>query len=145
MGRSKENEYKENLHEITKRLVGQVVLMFTNESQEQVEKWFANYSEKEYARSGNTATATFTIPEGPLDENTYPASMEPNLRKLGIPTSLVKGVVHVTQDHEVCKEGDTLTPEQCTVLERFYQTQVEFRMDLRCVWHSSGIFQDLAE
>jgi len=142
LGRSKENEYKENLHEITKRLSGQVVLMFTNEPQEQVEKWFANYSEKEYARPGNTATETYTIPEGPLDENTYPASMEPNLRALGIPTSLVKGVVHVNQDHVVCKKGDTLTPDQCTVLKRFYQTQVEFRMDLRCVWHSSGVFQD---
>jgi len=143
LGRSKENEYKENLHEITKRLSGQVVLMFTNEPQEQVEKWFANYSEKEYARPGNTATDTYTIPEGPLDENTYPASMEPNLRALGIPTSLVKGVVHVNQDHVVCKKGDTLTPDQCTVLKRFYQTQVEFKMDLRCVWHSSGVFQDL--
>ena len=142
MGRTKETEYKENLHEITKRLSGQVVLMFTNDPQAEVEKWFANFSEKEYARPGNIAPETFTIPEGPLDENTYPASMEPNLRQLGIPTSLVKGIVHLTQDYTVCKKGDTLTPEQCTVLKRWYQTSVEFKMDLQCVWHSSGIFHD---
>jgi len=144
LGRSKENEYKENLHEVAKRMSGEVVLMFTNEPQEQVESWFNNYTEKEYARPGNEATVTYQIPGGALDENTYPASMEPNLRSLGLPTSLVKGVVHVTEDYTVCKEGDTLTPEQCTVLKRFYQTTVEFKMDLKCVWHNTGVFQDLS-
>jgi len=144
LGKSKENEYKDNLFEVTKRMSGQVVLMFTNEPQDDVRKWFASYAEAEYARPGNTATEEFSIPEGALDENTYPPSMEPNLRQLGLPTTLVKGIVHMKEEFTVCKEGDTLTADQCTILKRFYKTMVEFKMEPQCAWHSSGVFEELS-
>jgi len=143
LGKSKENEYKENLYELTKHLNGEVGLMFTNETKENVVKWFQNYSEEDYARSGNIATETITLPAGDLDQNRFPHSMEPTLRALGLPTALVKGVVTLTQNFTVCKEGDTLTPNQCTILKQFSKPTVEFQVELKCVWHSSGIFEDL--
>lgn len=51
--------------------------------------WFRSYSEGDYARSGNTATEDVTLNAGPLPM--FPHSLEPYLRQLGLPTSLVKG------------------------------------------------------
>ena len=81
LGRTIENEYKENLHQISNRLVGDVGLFFTNESKESVLKWFKNFSVSDYARAGNSASQTVTLHEGALDENTFQHTMEPNLRK----------------------------------------------------------------
>ncbi|XP_002154208.1 mRNA turnover protein 4 homolog [Hydra vulgaris] len=141
LGRTKEIEYKENLHKISSELVGNVGIMFTNESQQVVKEWFEKFSEVDYARSGNTATQTVTIPEGPLDENSFQYTMEPVLRALGLPVILQKGVIHLTQEYTVCKEGDTLSPEQCKVLKLFSYPLAVFHITLKCVWHSTGQFE----
>ncbi|XP_003375047.1 mRNA turnover protein 4-like protein [Trichinella spiralis] len=43
----------------------------------------------EFARSGNKATETITIPAGPLEQ--FQFTIEPLLRKLGLPVTLEKG------------------------------------------------------
>lgn len=52
-------------------------------------RWFGRYSETDYARSGNLATQTVTIDKGALEEFSH--ALEPQLRKLGLPTVLQKG------------------------------------------------------
>ena len=42
--------------------------------------------------------------------------MEPQLRKLGMHTSLKKGIVTLDIDFDVCKKGDKLNPEQARIL-----------------------------
>lgn len=42
--------------------------------------------------------------------------MEPKLRKLGLPVKLVRGVVTLTKDYTICKEGDILDPSQAKLL-----------------------------
>jgi len=42
--------------------------------------------------------------------------MEPQLRKLGLPTTLKTGVVTCLFDYTVCNKGDVLTPEQAQLL-----------------------------
>lgn len=79
------------------------------------------YGEEDYARSGFVATETIELTEGPLPDFSH--SIEPHLRKLGLPTSLQKGVVTLLNNHVVCKKGKTLTPEQARILviyEGFY-------------------------
>lgn len=142
LGKTKEEEYKENLHEVTKRLKGDVGLMFTNEPSDVVEKWFNDFSQDDFARSGNKATETVILPEGELDVNTFQHSMEPSLRALGLPTTLKKGIIHLTQEYKVCTEGDVLTPEQCRILKLFSYTLVQFHIVLKCVWHSNGKFSE---
>ena len=46
--------------------------------------------------------------------------MEPQLRRLNLPISLQKGVIHMDKEHTVCNEGDTLTPEQSQILVCWY-------------------------
>jgi mRNA turnover protein 4 len=42
--------------------------------------------------------------------------MEPQLRQLGMHTSLKRGVVTLDVDFQLCKKGDKLTPEQARLL-----------------------------
>ena len=42
----------------------------------------------------------------------FPHNMDPQLRTLGLQTTLVKGVPTLTSEHIVCRKGDTLTAEQ---------------------------------
>lgn len=54
-------------------------------------RYFSNFKEMDYARSGNQAHMDVTLDEGPLEQ--FPHSMEPQLRQLGLPTALKKGMV----------------------------------------------------
>eukprot|EP00794_Sanderia_malayensis_P011913 gene11913-13147_t len=145
LGKTKENEYKENLHRITEHLKGNVGLLFTNKSKDEVVKWFDDFKEIDYARSGNTATENITLPEGALDAEQYIFSMEPQMRQLGLPTKLKKGVIHLTEDYVVCKAGETLSPEQCRILKMFKKTMAEFHIRLMSMWSSDGTFEELSK
>ena len=45
--------------------------------------------------------------------------MEPQLRKLGLHTSLRKGIVTLDTDYVICKKGDKLTADQARLLVKF--------------------------
>jgi len=145
LGKTQEDEYKENLHKVSEQLNGNVGLMFTNEEDDKVRSWFNSFTEPDYARAGNKATKTVVLPAGPLDENSYPHSMEPALRALNMPTVLKKGVIHLTTEYTVCKENEVLSPEQCRVLKLFFEQLAEFHLVLKSVWSSSGKFAELEE
>lgn len=68
----------------------------------------------EYARSGFVTPETVELPKGPLPQ--FQHSMEPQLRQLGMPTSLQKGVIILIKPFTVCQSGDILTPEQAQIL-----------------------------
>lgn len=80
-GRSSESEYLTSLHKLTPYLVGNLGLLFTNKSREEVVSFFAGYSHPDYARSGNIAQEDSRIEVGPLEQ--FQHTMEPQLRKLG--------------------------------------------------------------
>lgn len=48
-----------------------------------------------------------------------PVTMEPTLRKLGLPVRLIDGKIMLPGDCQVCKAGDALSPEQCKILVHF--------------------------
>jgi len=68
----------------------------------------------EYARSGFVTPETIELPEGPLPQ--FQHSMEPQLRQLGMPTSLQKGIITLIKPFRVCQKNDVLTPEQAQIL-----------------------------
>ncbi|CAM2104388.1 mRNA turnover protein 4 homolog isoform X2 [Caretta caretta] len=144
LGRGPADEYKENLHQVSKHLKGEVGLLFTNRTKEEVNEWFSQFKEVDFARAGNKATFTVSLDTGPLEQ--FPHSMEPQLRQLGLPTALKKGVVTLLSDYEVCKEGDVLTPEQARVLKLFGYEMAEFKVTIKGMWHSeTGDFQQLVK
>jgi len=141
LGRESSDEYQENLHKLSKHLKGQCGLLFTNGSRDEVVKYFSGYSDSDFARSGNTATETVTLDKGPLPQFSH--ALEPHLRKLGLPTSLQKGIITLIKDHTVCKEGETLTPEQCRILKLLGTQMAEFKVRLVCMWSNDGTFEVL--
>ncbi|XP_074088175.1 mRNA turnover protein 4 homolog [Macrotis lagotis] len=144
LGRGPSDEYKDNLHQVSKKLRGEVGLLFTNRTKKEVNEWFNKYSEMDYARAGNKATFTISLDAGPLEQ--FPHSMEPQLRQLGLPTALKKDVVTLILDYQVCKEGDVLTPEQARVLKLFGFEIAEFRVNIKYLWQAeSGKFEHLGE
>ncbi|XP_030078283.1 mRNA turnover protein 4 homolog [Microcaecilia unicolor] len=134
LGKSPADEYKDNLHKLSKCLRGEVGLLFTNRTKEEVNDWFGQFKEIDYARAGNKATFTVALDAGPLEQ--FPHSMEPQLRQLGLPTSLKKGIVTLLSDFEVCKEGNVLTPEQARILKLFGFEMAEFTVTLKSMWNS---------
>ena len=77
-------------------------------------RWFKSYRELDYARSGTEALQTVVLEPGPLKEFSH--AMEPQLRKLGLPTVLKRGVITLERDYTVCNKGSILTPEQAQIL-----------------------------
>lgn len=64
-------------------------------------------------------------------------SMEPELRKLGMPTSLVKGKITLQNEYEVCKEGKVLDSRQTRLLKLFGVAMAEFRIKLIAYWSAA--------
>ncbi|KAK7915697.1 hypothetical protein WMY93_011458 [Mugilogobius chulae] len=74
LGKRDTDEYKDNLHKVTKHLRGEVGVLFTNKTKEEVQ---------EFCAAGNQAQMDVTLDEGPLEQFTH--SMEPQLRQLDCP------------------------------------------------------------
>jgi len=141
LGRSAEEEIADNLHKVTQFLAGQKGLLFTNQTKEEVLEYFDSLSESDYARSGDIATETVLLKEGLLEQ--FPHSIEPQLRQLGLPTKLQRGVPALLTDHTVCTEGDMLSPEQARILKLLGKEMAAFRLVMQCVWtRHDGNFED---
>jgi len=143
LGRIKEEEYQENLHRVSKKLSGQCGLLFTNRSIEEVRGYFNQFSLPDFARAGNDATQTVALSTGPLEQ--FPFSMEPQLRKLGMPVELQKGVVTLTKDYTVCKKGDKLSPEQAKILKLLDLETASFKLNVVCCWSRNGKFESFSK
>jgi len=143
LGKSTTDEYKDNLHKVSGALKGQRGLLFTNSTKEEVTNWFNSYADVDFARTGCAAEKEVLLKEGPLEQ--FPHNMEPQLRQLGLPTKLDRGVVTLTKDFLVCKEGDVLKPEQARILKLLGHKMAEFKIQLTAVWSNDGTFEILEE
>ena len=153
LGRSKETEIVPGVSGLQQHMKGEVGLLFTDREPQEVTEYFGNYTELDYARSGTVASRGFKIPPGELhtaygvesgEDDPLPMSIEPTLRKLGVPTKIVKGKVTLEdrpdlsmdteEGYEVCKEGDVLDSRQTSILKIFGVRMAEFKMDLQVVY-----------
>lgn len=101
----------------------------------------------DFARAGGPASRTFTIPAGVVystageqpveDDVPLPHSMEPQVRKWGMPTRLDKGRVMLDDPYVVCKEGKTLDSNQTALLKIFGVPTAEFRMQVLAHWSAA--------
>lgn len=140
LGKSIESEHKDGLHQVAKMVQGPCGVLFTNMDADTVKGHLAEIHEVHFARSGFVATEDFSLPEGVIN---MPFSMETQLRKYGLSTSLKEGKILLAADTQVCRIGDQLTPEQCKLLELFDVKMAEFRMYAVCHWEAdSGSFEE---
>ena len=140
LGTSPEDEYQPSTHLLSKYLVGNVGLLFTNREPSTVTDYFSNLSKTDFARAGTAATRAFTVPAGVIysmggeinaEEDVPMAhSLEPELRKLNMPTSLTKGKITLENPYTVCKEGDVLDSRQTRLLKLFGVATAEFTVQL---------------
>jgi len=128
LGKSPQTEIMEGLHKLSKNLVNDVGVLFTNKPRDEVLKWFQDYSEHDFARAGNIAGSTVDLNEGPLTQFSH--AMEPHLRKLNMPVALKKGIVTMLRDYQVCKEGDKLTAEQAKILKLLGVVMSQFSIEI---------------
>ncbi|EPS93383.1 hypothetical protein FOMPIDRAFT_1136298 [Fomitopsis schrenkii] len=144
LGTTLEEEHRMGLHKLAKQIKGQVGLFFTSSPPSEVLEWFADFQQPDFARSGNTASQTYIIPAGPVMQQhstppePFPHNEEPQLRKLGLRTRMVRGVPTLDAPHTVCEEGKTLTPEQAQLLKLIGVKMVRFRVGLRARWQAAS-------
>ncbi|RYP23124.1 hypothetical protein DL767_008911 [Monosporascus sp. MG133] len=165
LGRSPEDSHAENTYRLTPYMRGTVGLLFTNRAPEAVLDYFTSQSSSaarvDFARAGAVAPRGFVIPYGQVystggevpAEHDVPLghTLEPELRRLGVPTRMVKGRVVLEPPPEgegegaeggdggyvVCREGDVLDSRQTRLLKLFSVCMSEFRVRVRAYWSAA--------
>ncbi|TVY29860.1 Ribosome assembly factor [Lachnellula hyalina] len=147
LGSTPEDEYQPNTRLLAPHLVGNVGLLFTNREPDSIIEYFAAIAKTDYARAGTEATRTFTVPAGTVysrggdiaEEQDVPMahSLEPELRKLNMPTSLVKGKITLQNEYTVCKEGGALDSRQTRLLKLFGVATADFTVQLLAYWSAA--------
>ncbi|KIW33482.1 uncharacterized protein PV07_00328 [Cladophialophora immunda] len=153
LGHTVETECVPGVSALEPYVKGEVGLLFTDQEPTHIEEYFADWLNQDFARSGSIATRDVRIPPGEIhtqygveggEDDPLPVQIEPTLRKLGIPTRLVKGKVVLEEHPEgsmdeeegylVCKEGETLDSRQTSILKILGVRMSEFRIGLRAVF-----------
>ena len=78
------------------------------------DRFFKSYKLPDYARAGCVATSTVILPEGLLSQFSH--TIEPYMRKLGLPVELRKGVPALIKEYKVCKNKEVLTSDKAKIL-----------------------------
>lgn len=125
---------------LSSHLSGSVGLLLTNREPATVTSFFDEFSKTDFARAGTEATRSFTLPAGLVssmggeipEEEDVPLghSLEPELRKLNVPTSLKKGKVWLENEYVVCEEGQTLDSRQTRLLKLFGVAMADFTVEV---------------
>ncbi|RKU41744.1 mRNA turnover and ribosome assembly protein [Coniochaeta pulveracea] len=153
LGTTPEEAQSPGLEKLTPYLSGTVGLLFTNREPQTITDYLTSLSPVDFARAGAKATRTVVIPPGVLystggqvpAEHDVPVShtLEPELRKLGMHTRMVKGRVVLgdegqIQGYTVCKEGETLDSRQTRLLKLFSICLSEFRIKVLAYWSAAN-------
>lgn len=154
LGSSAETAAEPGTEGLSRYLKGEVGLLFSGLNEVEVRGVLEQQGGKaDFARSGNRARWTVTFPRGEQlytrygvdggEEDPIPMAQEPVLRKLGMPTKIVRGKVFleegvvgdgVDEGYVVCREGEILDSRQTTLLKIFGIKMAEFRVRLMAVW-----------
>lgn len=149
LGTTRETAYATNLEKLKPHMTGAVGLLFTSRDPRTVTDFCDAFHPTDFARAGDVAPRDFTIPPGVVysaagelaaaaggEEEPLSHTMEPQLRKLNVPTRLVRGKVTLEMDggFPVCRNGDTLNSNQTALLKMFGVRVAEFRVRLKAHW-----------
>ncbi|RFU26501.1 hypothetical protein B7463_g9835, partial [Scytalidium lignicola] len=147
LGTTPEEEYQQSTHLLSKFLVGNVGLLFTNRDPSSVIEYFSTFAKTDFARAGTVASRDFIVPDGIVysmggeidssEDIPMPHNLEPELRRLNMPTSLTKGKITLENPYVVCKEGDMLDSRQTRLLKLFGVATSDFTVKLLAYWSAA--------
>lgn len=145
LGRNAEEEYADNLRHISKLMVGgSVGLLFTSQSPDAVESYFASMVEPDFARAGSVTNREAVITADML--KAFPSSMMETFRKLGLPVEISTGVIVFRgmdgTEFLLCKSGETLSAEKSKLLVHFGLKLTAFQVTLTARW-TDGEFEPM--
>ncbi|PHH64705.1 hypothetical protein CDD81_4146 [Ophiocordyceps australis] len=153
LGSSPSDAIAPGIELLHKHLHGSVGILLSNRSPSDLVQYFENLSKVDFARAGVTASRSFTVPPGVVYATAGEVSvqhdvplehtLEPELRRLGVPTRMVKGKIVLGDEngkgtgHLVCKEGEVLDSRQTRLLKLFGVCLSEFRVQVVAYWSAS--------
>ncbi|KAI9648970.1 mRNA turnover and ribosome assembly protein [Ciborinia camelliae] len=148
LGSDPSSEYQPNTSLLSPHLVGNVGLLFTNREPSSIISFFQDLSKTDFARAGTEASRNFTIPAGIVysmggeiaaeDDVPMAHSLEPELRRLNVPTTLTKGKITLENPYCVCNEGDVLDSRQTRLLKLFGVATADFTVQLLAYWSAAN-------
>merc|ERR1712212_1102413 len=143
LGKSNENEYKDGLHQVSEKLIGEVGLLFTNRDAQTVIDYFNKFNRAAFARANDLSTVTVLIKAGPLPQFSH--AIEAHLReRLKFPTMLRDGVVELLQDVFLAKDNVRITADQSRLLKLFGCAISDFNVKLISRWEAkTGEFEEV--
>lgn len=132
LGETADDAHRPALNLLSSDLRGNVGLLLTNKSEEEVKAMVDEFAEVDFARAGFVPKETITVPAGRMEE--MPHTMADTLRKLGMPVRLDKGIIVLPEEYAICKAGEALTPAQSRLLQIFGHMLAVFRLHLISKW-----------
>merc|ERR1711879_812888 len=142
LGITPASECQDGIHKIAENISGHSALLFSDAAPADLIALFARYHPSDFARSGATATETVALARGTDALAKLAPSIEEHLRKLGLPTQLREGKIHLLGDHTVCTEGQALTSDAAQVLKLLEHKQSKFAITVDAHWAKGGAFVD---
>jgi mRNA turnover protein 4 len=144
LGTNPEDATADGTYKLSPYLSGSVALLFTSRPVSEITSYFENFAPVDFARAGAVAPRDFVIPAGVVyatggavpAEHDVPLghTIEPELRRLGVPTRMVRGKVVLGEEggegYTVCKEGQVLDSRQTRLLKLFDQCLSEFKVKI---------------
>ena len=126
---------------------GPVGVLFADARPAVVREMFSEFRPAEFASAGETAPRGFVLPAGTvysyggavptMNDQPAPRTIEPDLRKLGVPVRMEEGRIVLDVEYVVCRERETLGSGQAALLRMFGVQMGEFRADLQACWSRS--------
>ncbi len=146
----------EGLYRLGSHLTGPAGLLLTNRTPESVRASLASTRAADFARAGTVAGRDVVVPAGLVystggevpaaDDVLAPSVLEPEFRRLGMPTRLDMGRVVLgsepaggsgsgtDQGYVICRRGDVLDARQTRLLRLLTICLAEFQVRIRACW-----------
>lgn len=135
-----DNEPFPNSHLIGQKLHGQVGLIFTNRTSDDISTFLHNYSAPEFANPGCEAIADVELLSGVDVFKDYATSNEDYLRKLGLDLEIMNSNIHLVKPFLAAEKGKPLTVEQAKLLKFLGIKLSQFRVFPVAFWSKKGDF-----
>ncbi|MBR9679093.1 MAG: 50S ribosomal protein L10 [Nanoarchaeota archaeon] len=113
-------------------------LIITNENPFKIFKTLKQNQSNTYAKAGQTIPENITIPAGPTEFG--PGPMISEFGALGIKTKIEKGKITIQNDTVILKDGDTITLQQASFLQKMDIKPMKIGINLVSAYDDGTVF-----